>query len=95
MNRALVRDLVERVSLRTPVVMLDTAWSTDEHRDYGFDEIAGVTTRFGRRSIEDQSRSADARDSRGPAVHRHLRWSGMAGSLSRRRYARGVKTIVI
>ena len=44
MNRALVRDLVERVSLRTPVVMLDTAWSTDEHRDYGFDEIAGVTT---------------------------------------------------
>jgi|RhiMethySRZTD1v2_1073278.scaffolds.fasta_scaffold109191_2 hypothetical protein len=44
MNRALVRDLVERVSLRMPVVMLDTAWNTDEHRDYGFDGIAGVTT---------------------------------------------------
>ena len=44
MNRALVRDLVERVAARTPVVMLDTAWSTDEHRDYGFDGIARVTT---------------------------------------------------
>jgi hypothetical protein len=44
MNRALVRGLVERVSVRMPVVMLDTAWSTDEHRDFGFDEIAGVTT---------------------------------------------------
>jgi hypothetical protein len=44
MNRALVRDLVERVAVRTPVVMLDTAWSTDEHRDYGFAGIAGVTT---------------------------------------------------
>ena len=34
MNSALVRDLVERVAVRTPVVMLDTAWSTDDHRDY-------------------------------------------------------------
>jgi hypothetical protein len=43
-NSALVRELVERVAARRPVVMLDTAWSTDEHRDYGFDGIAGVTT---------------------------------------------------
>jgi hypothetical protein len=43
-NRALVRDLVERIAARTPVVMLDTAWSTDEHRDYGLDGIPGVTT---------------------------------------------------
>jgi hypothetical protein len=43
-NRALVRELVEGIAARGPVVMLDTAWSTDEHRDYGFDGIAGVTT---------------------------------------------------
>jgi hypothetical protein len=27
-----------------PVVLLDTAWSVDEHRDYAFDAIPGVTT---------------------------------------------------
>jgi hypothetical protein len=43
-NTALLRDLVERVAARTPVVMLDTTWTTDEHRDYAFDGIRGVTT---------------------------------------------------
>jgi hypothetical protein len=27
-----------------PVVLLDTAWSVDEHRDFTFDGIPGVTT---------------------------------------------------
>jgi ADP-heptose:LPS heptosyltransferase len=27
-----------------PVVMLDTAWSVDDHQDYAFDGIRGVTT---------------------------------------------------
>ena len=43
-NAALLCDLVERLAARTPVVMLDTTWTTDEHRDYAFDEIHGVTT---------------------------------------------------
>ena len=43
-NRALLRDLVARLARRSPVVVLDTAWSTDEHRDYAFDDIPGVTT---------------------------------------------------
>jgi hypothetical protein len=43
-NKSLVRDLVERVAARRPVVMLDTAWSADEHRDYELDTIPGVTT---------------------------------------------------
>lgn len=43
-NRALLHDLVRRVAARIPVVMLDTAWSVDEHRDYAFDTIPGVTT---------------------------------------------------
>ncbi|HEY5616573.1 MAG TPA: hypothetical protein VIK60_01435 [Vicinamibacterales bacterium] len=43
-NRALLRDLVERLAARVPVVVLDTAWSTDEHCDYAFDGIRGVTT---------------------------------------------------
>ena len=30
--------------MRMPVVMLDTAWSVDEHRDYAFEGIRGVTT---------------------------------------------------
>jgi hypothetical protein len=40
---ALVRG-VERLAARMPVVMLDTAWSVDEHHDYAFDGIPGVTT---------------------------------------------------
>lgn len=43
-NTTLLCDLVERVAARTPVVMLDTTWTTDEHRDYAFDGIHGVTT---------------------------------------------------
>jgi hypothetical protein len=40
---ALVR-AVERLAARMPVVMLDTAWTVDEHQDYTFDHIRGVTT---------------------------------------------------
>ena len=43
-NRALLVNLVQRVAARTPVVMLDTAWSVDEHQDYDFTGIPGVTT---------------------------------------------------
>ena len=43
-NRTLLIDLVRRVARRMPVVMLDTAWSVDEHRDHAFDGIPGVTT---------------------------------------------------
>ena len=43
-NRALVRDLVACIAAETPVVVLDTAWSIDEHRDYTFDGLPGVTT---------------------------------------------------
>ena len=43
-NRTLLFDLVRRMARRMPVVMLDTAWSVDEHRDYEFDGIPGVTT---------------------------------------------------
>ena len=43
-NRDALYDLVQRVAARMPVVMLDTAWSVDEHRDYGFEGIRGVST---------------------------------------------------
>jgi hypothetical protein len=43
-NRAMLYDLVQQVAARMPVVMLDTAWSVDEHRDYAFEGIRGVTT---------------------------------------------------
>ena len=43
-NRAVLFDLVQRVAARMPVVMLDTAWNVDEHRDYAFEGIRGVTT---------------------------------------------------
>jgi len=43
-NRELLYDLVQRLAGRGPVVMLDTAWRVDEHRDYAFDDIRGVTT---------------------------------------------------
>jgi hypothetical protein len=43
-NRAVLYRLVERLAAESPVVMLDTAWSVDEHRDYAFEAIAGVTT---------------------------------------------------
>jgi hypothetical protein len=43
-NRAALRGLVSRLAHRSSVVVLDTAWSTDEHRDYAFDDIPGVTT---------------------------------------------------
>jgi hypothetical protein len=42
-RRALNR-LVRRLAMRTPVVMLDTAWSADEHRDYVFDGMKDVIT---------------------------------------------------
>ena len=43
-NRALLVTLVRKMAARMPVVMLDTAWSVDEHRDYDFDGIPGVMT---------------------------------------------------
>jgi hypothetical protein len=43
-NRETLYRFVERLAARLPVVMLDTAWSVDEHRDYAFDAIRGVTT---------------------------------------------------
>ncbi len=43
-NRGALYDLVRRLAARMPVVMLDTAWSVDEHRDYSFEGIPGVTT---------------------------------------------------
>jgi hypothetical protein len=43
-NRDTLYRFVERLAARMPVVLLDTAWSVDEHRDYSFDAIPGVTT---------------------------------------------------
>ena len=43
-NREALYRSVERLAARMPVVMLDTAWTVDEHRDYTFDGIRGVTT---------------------------------------------------
>ena len=43
-NRAALFELVQRLAARTPVVMLDTGWSVDEHRDYGFEGFRNVTT---------------------------------------------------
>ena len=43
-NREVLHDLVRRLAARMPVVMLDTAWTLDEHHDYAFEGIPGVTT---------------------------------------------------
>jgi hypothetical protein len=43
-NREAVRRQVERLAARMPVVMLDTAWTLDDHDDYAFDGLRGVTT---------------------------------------------------
>ena len=43
-NREVLYDLVRRLAARMPVVMLDTAWTLDEHRDYAFEGVPGVTT---------------------------------------------------
>lgn len=43
-NRDTLYRFVERLATRMPVVLLDTAWTVDEHHDYSFDAIAGVTT---------------------------------------------------
>ena len=43
-NRAVLFDLVQRLAARLPVVMLDTAWSIDEHHDYAFEGLRNVTT---------------------------------------------------
>jgi hypothetical protein len=43
-NRATLFELVRRLAVRVPVVMLDTAWSVDEHHDYAFEGIRNVTT---------------------------------------------------
>jgi hypothetical protein len=43
-NRGLLVDLVRRLAARMPVVLLDTAWTVDEHRDYVLDGIPGVIT---------------------------------------------------
>jgi hypothetical protein len=43
-NREVLHRYVERLAARMPVVMLDTAWTLDDHEDYGFDGIRGVTT---------------------------------------------------
>jgi len=43
-NRAVLFDLVQRLAAELPVVMLDTAWNVDEHRDYAFEGLRNVTT---------------------------------------------------
>jgi hypothetical protein len=43
-NRDALRAIVRHTAARVPVVMLDTAWSVDEHRDYAFEDVPGVTT---------------------------------------------------
>ena len=43
-NRSALFELVQRLATRLPVVMLDTAWSVDEHHDYGFEGLRNVTT---------------------------------------------------
>jgi hypothetical protein len=43
-NREALHRYVERLAARMPVIMLDTAWTVDEHHDYTFDDIRGVTT---------------------------------------------------
>jgi hypothetical protein len=43
-NREALRRYVERLAARMPVVMLDLAWTPDDHEDYAFDGIRGVTT---------------------------------------------------
>lgn len=43
-NRETLYRFVERLAARMPVVILDTAWTVDEHRDYAFDAIRNVTT---------------------------------------------------
>lgn len=41
-TREQLRSLVRSVAARTPVVVLDTNLSVDEHRDYRFDDMPGV-----------------------------------------------------
>jgi hypothetical protein len=43
-NRETLYEFVQRLTRRMPVVLLDTAWSVDEHHDYTFDTMPGVTT---------------------------------------------------
>ena len=43
-NRDALRRYVEHLAARMPVVMLDTAWTMDDHQDYAFEGIRGVTT---------------------------------------------------
>jgi hypothetical protein len=43
-NREALHRCVERLASRMPVIMLDTAWTVDDHRDFAFDAIRGVTT---------------------------------------------------
>jgi hypothetical protein len=43
-NRETLYEFVQRLAKRMPVVLLDTAWSVDEHHDYTFDTMPGVTT---------------------------------------------------
>jgi ADP-heptose:LPS heptosyltransferase len=43
-NRARVHALVRALAARMPVVMLDTAWSVDDHSDYAIEGIPNVTT---------------------------------------------------
>ena len=90
-NRTLLFDLVQRVARRLPVVMLDTAWSVDEHRDYEFDGIPGVTT---------LRPSLDPKTNLGlqtqvicwrQAVRRYVRRAGVARAAPRRRHDGGVR----
>jgi hypothetical protein len=43
-NRDTLYEFVQRLTRRMPVVLLDTAWSVDEHHDYTVDTMPGVTT---------------------------------------------------
>lgn len=43
-NREALHRCVERLATRMPVIMLDTAWTVDDHRDFAFDGMRGVTT---------------------------------------------------
>lgn len=86
--RAALRGLVGRIASRSPVVMLDTGLTVDEHEDYTFRDIPGVVTLP---SMEPQKNLAIQTD----VIRRASRFVSTCGSLAWLAPMLGTETVAV
>jgi hypothetical protein len=88
-HRQLLRFLVERLASRYPIVALDTGLALDEHEDYLFGDIPGITTLDGHLTPQNNLGLQAA------VIRKAMRFVGTCGSLAWLAPFLGTKTLAV